>query len=44
MGRSRGDLASWALQKAGEYLESAEANIEAVLIKVLPNKITHYYP
>ncbi len=29
MGRSRGGLASWALQKAEEYLESARANIEA---------------
>lgn len=29
MGRSRGGLANWALQKAEEYLESAQANIEA---------------
>ena len=29
MGRSRGGLASWALQKAEEYLESAQANIDA---------------
>lgn len=29
MGRSRGGLASWALQKAEEYLESAQANIYA---------------
>ena len=29
MGKSRGGLASWALQKAEEYLESAQANIYA---------------
>jgi HEPN domain-containing protein len=29
MVRSRGGLARWALQKAEEYLESAQANIEA---------------
>ena len=29
MGRSQGGLASWALQKAEEYLESAQANIDA---------------
>ena len=29
MGRSREGLTSWALQKAEEYLESAQANIAA---------------